>query len=217
MPHAVLRLSQDSIYVAKERLCRVSQEHIQAEEYLGQQIGRKKIVHTLQSCFDDAVKPYLRDGVLQDSNYKNTIKSIHSSVVAGSKRSLVNRVLGLPHQMLTQLSAHFHLEPGIRSFSLDRMKASVSKTISIRLELLWMIYVRFVELLRILRSTSSAALPLPRIWGSLTFGNVCMRHPASFKPSHPSITSLLTLSPPPPLLEPLPRRTVTPLTRVART
>jgi hypothetical protein len=31
--------------------------------------GRKEAVHTLQSKFGDVVKPYLRDGVLPESNY----------------------------------------------------------------------------------------------------------------------------------------------------
>jgi hypothetical protein len=54
------------------------------------------VVHTLQSKFSDMVKPYLRDGVLPESNYKKTLKSIHMNIVAANKKSLVNKILGVP-------------------------------------------------------------------------------------------------------------------------
>jgi hypothetical protein len=40
------------------------------------------------------MKPYLRDGVLPKSLYKETIKDIHTKVVTESKRKLINKVLG---------------------------------------------------------------------------------------------------------------------------
>ena len=60
----------------------------------GSRPGRKEIRHTLQSRYDEDVKPYLRDGVLPESLYKQTIKDIHTKVVTESKSKLINKVLG---------------------------------------------------------------------------------------------------------------------------
>jgi hypothetical protein len=60
----------------------------------GERWGRKGIVHTLQSRFSHEVQPYLTNGILPSSNYKKTIKAIHTKVVARNKQTLRNKILG---------------------------------------------------------------------------------------------------------------------------
>jgi hypothetical protein len=60
----------------------------------GTRPGRKDIIHTLQSRYDDVVKPFLMDGVLPEASYKRTLKQIHTTVVTECKQKLVNKVLG---------------------------------------------------------------------------------------------------------------------------
>jgi hypothetical protein len=63
----------------------------------GQRKGRKGgIIHTLQSRYKESIVPYLNDDIMLESNYKKSIKDIHTKAVEASKRFLVNGVLGGP-------------------------------------------------------------------------------------------------------------------------
>jgi hypothetical protein len=61
---------------------------------IGERRGRKGVIHTLQSRFNHVVQPYLKNGVLPSSDYKKTIKAIHTSIVAKNKSTLINRSWG---------------------------------------------------------------------------------------------------------------------------
>jgi hypothetical protein len=54
----------------------------------GNRLGRKGVIHTLQSRFNHCVEPYLKDGILPPSSLKQTQKAIHTATVAACKRTL---------------------------------------------------------------------------------------------------------------------------------
>jgi hypothetical protein len=68
--------------------------HSVVKQHSGFRPGRKDIIRTLKSRFQDVNEPFLFNGVLPEARYKRTIQTIHTNVVSTSKRRLVNRVLG---------------------------------------------------------------------------------------------------------------------------
>jgi hypothetical protein len=60
----------------------------------GERKGRKEEIHMLQLRFGYAIDHFLKDGVLPEADYKKTINSSHTSVVAAEESLLVNKLLG---------------------------------------------------------------------------------------------------------------------------
>jgi hypothetical protein len=77
----------------------------------GTRPGRKNIVHTLPSRYDDNVRPFLTNGVLPEVFYKRTIEAIHTKVVSECKKKLLNKVL-------------YRVSPGINPSEISLLRIS---------------------------------------------------------------------------------------------
>jgi hypothetical protein len=96
----LLPISENLGMVCSQFLANASQEshpsHAIVNMSTGLRKGRKDIVNTLQSRFQEEVQPYLRDGVLPSANYKQAIGKIHTKVVTKNRQRLINKVLNAP-------------------------------------------------------------------------------------------------------------------------
>ena len=94
----MLPVSEHLRLLSCQFLANASQEHHPSHQVIkiptGLRKGRKEVVHTLQSRFQHEVEPFLKDGVLPSADYKKTIASIHTSIVASNRRSNKSKLLG---------------------------------------------------------------------------------------------------------------------------